>query len=184
MVPDLLCSAQPCSHESRSHRLPPRSRCLPATPSIAHHSANAEFDTQKEMTITGVLMKLEVVNPHSWWHLEVKGADGKVTPWRLESNSPAGLIRLGVKVKTEVKVGEDLQLQDLAGLERSRRREARMDAGLHDQRQGYVLTELSSLLRRSSGVREAGARRCRPTGDRRRCRPAVVSRTSASARAC
>jgi hypothetical protein len=78
---------------------------LAATPSIAHHSANAEFDTQKEMTITGVLTKLEVVNPHSWWHLEVKGADGKVTVWRLESNSPAGLIRLGVKVKTEVKVG-------------------------------------------------------------------------------
>jgi hypothetical protein len=78
---------------------------LAATPSIAHHSANAEFDTQKEMTITGVLIKLEVVNPHSWWHLEVKGPDGKVTPWRLESNSPAGLIRLGVKVKTEVKVG-------------------------------------------------------------------------------
>ena len=78
---------------------------LAATPSIAHHSANAEFDTQKEMTITGVLIKLEVVNPHSWWHLEVKGADGKVTVWRLESNSPAGLIRLGVKVKTEVKVG-------------------------------------------------------------------------------
>ena len=78
---------------------------LAATPSLAHHSANAEFDTQKEMTITGVLTKLEVVNPHSWWHLEVKGADGKVTVWRLESNSPAGLIRLGVKVKTEVKVG-------------------------------------------------------------------------------
>ena len=78
---------------------------LAPTPSTAHHSANAEFDTQKEMTITGVLTKLEVVNPHSWWHLEVKGPDGKVTPWRLESNSPAGLIRLGVKVKTEVKVG-------------------------------------------------------------------------------
>jgi hypothetical protein len=78
---------------------------LAATPSTAHHSANAEFDTQKEMTITGVLIKLEVVNPHSWWHLEVKSPDGKATPWRLESNSPAGLIRLGVKVKTEVKVG-------------------------------------------------------------------------------
>ncbi|HXD17931.1 MAG TPA: DUF6152 family protein [Vicinamibacterales bacterium] len=79
---------------------------LAATPSSAHHSANAEFDTQKEMTITGTLTKLEVVNPHSWWHLEVKGADGKVTTWRLESNSPAGLIRLGVKVKTDVKVGD------------------------------------------------------------------------------
>jgi len=78
---------------------------LVATPSVAHHSANAEFDTQKEMVITGVLTKLEVVNPHSWWHLEVRGPDGKVTTWRLESNSPAGLIRLGVKVKTDVKVG-------------------------------------------------------------------------------
>lgn len=79
---------------------------LAAVPAFAHHSANAEFDTQKEMTITGTLVKLENVNPHSWWHIEVKGADGKVTPWTLESNSPAGLIRLGVKVKTDVKVGE------------------------------------------------------------------------------
>jgi Family of unknown function (DUF6152) len=77
-----------------------------AMPVVAHHSANAEFDTQKVMTITGVLTKLEIVSPHSWWHLDVKGPDGKVTPWRLESNSPAGLIRLGVKVKTDVKVGE------------------------------------------------------------------------------
>jgi hypothetical protein len=79
---------------------------LTATPAVAHHSANAEFDTQKVMVITGVLTNLEVVSPHSWWHLEVKGPDGNVTTWRLESNSPAGLIRLGVKVKTDVKVGE------------------------------------------------------------------------------
>ncbi len=79
---------------------------LGTTPALAHHSANAEFDTQNIMVITGVLTKLEVVSPHSWWYIEVKGPDGKVTPWRLESNSPAGLIRLGVKVKTEVKVGD------------------------------------------------------------------------------
>ena len=36
-------------------------------PVRAHHSANAEFDTQKEFTITGTLTKLENVNPHSWW---------------------------------------------------------------------------------------------------------------------
>jgi hypothetical protein len=81
---------------------------LAAMPTYAHHSANAEFDTQKEMTITGTLTKLENVNPHSWWYLDVKGADGKVQPWKLESNSPAGLIRLGVKVKTDIKVGDTL----------------------------------------------------------------------------
>jgi hypothetical protein len=79
---------------------------LTGTPALAHHSANAEFDTSKQMTITGILMKLESVNPHSWWYIEVKGADGKSVPWRLESNSPSGLIRLGLKIKTDVKVGD------------------------------------------------------------------------------
>lgn len=72
----------------------------------AHHSANAEFDTQKELTISGTLLKIDNVNPHSWWHIEVKGADGKVTAWKLESLSPAGLIRQGLKVKTDLKIGE------------------------------------------------------------------------------
>jgi len=75
-------------------------------PAHAHHSANAQFDTQKEFTITGVLTKLENVNPHSWWHVDVKGPDGKVTSWKLESLSPSGLIRQGLKVKTDLKIGE------------------------------------------------------------------------------
>jgi hypothetical protein len=54
-------------------------------PALAHHSANAEFDTQKVITITGVLTKFENVNPHGWWSVDVKEADGKVTSWRLET---------------------------------------------------------------------------------------------------
>ena len=75
-------------------------------PAGAHHSANAQFDTQKELTITGVLTKIENVNPHSWWYVDVKGPDGKVTSWKLESLSPSGLIRQGLKVKTDLKIGE------------------------------------------------------------------------------
>ena len=75
-------------------------------PAMAHHSANAQFDTAKEFTITGVLTKVENVNPHSWWYVDVKGADGKVTSWKLESLSPSGLIRQGLKVKTDMKIGE------------------------------------------------------------------------------
>jgi hypothetical protein len=75
-------------------------------PAIAHHSANAEFDTTKEFSITGTLTKLENVNPHSWWYVDVKGADGKVTTWKLESLSPSGLIRQGLKVKSDLKIGD------------------------------------------------------------------------------
>jgi hypothetical protein len=79
---------------------------LANTPAMAHHSANAQFDTSKEFTITGTLTKVENVNPHSWWHVDVKGPDGKVTSWRLESLGPAGLIRQGLRVKTDIKIGE------------------------------------------------------------------------------
>ena len=58
------------------------------------------------LIITGTLTKLENVNPHSWWYVDVKGADGKVTSWKLESLSPAGLIRQGLKVKTELHIGD------------------------------------------------------------------------------
>jgi hypothetical protein len=75
------------------------------TPARAHHSVAAEFDVQKEFTITGVLTKIEAVNPHSWWYVDVKGPDGKMTSWKLESLSPNILIRQGLKVKTDVKVG-------------------------------------------------------------------------------
>jgi len=75
-------------------------------PVRAHHSANAEFDTQKQLTITGVLTKVENVNPHSWWHVEVKGPDGKVQSWTLESLSPRGLILKGLKVKTDLHMGD------------------------------------------------------------------------------
>ena len=84
---------------------------LAGTPAIAHHSANAEFDTTQQLTITGVLTKVENVNPHSWWYVDVKGADGKVTAWKLESNSPSGLIRLGLKVKSEVKAGDTVSFR-------------------------------------------------------------------------
>ena len=81
---------------------------LAGAPVSGHHSANAEFDTTKDVLITGTLTKLENVNPHSWWYIDVKTPDGKVTPWKLESNSPSGLIRLGLKVKSEVKVGDTM----------------------------------------------------------------------------
>jgi hypothetical protein len=84
---------------------------LAATPALAHHSANAQFDTKQDITLVGVVTKVENINPHSWWYVDVKGADGKVTSWKLESLSPNGLIRQGLKVKSDIKLGETYQFR-------------------------------------------------------------------------
>ncbi len=76
-----------------------------AAPAIAHHSANAQFDTSKEFVLTGVLTELEEVNPHSRWHVDVKAADGTVTSWILEGVTPNSLRRAGLRVKDDLKIG-------------------------------------------------------------------------------
>jgi hypothetical protein len=73
----------------------------------AHHAFAAEFDVNKPLKLEGTLIKWEMVNPHSWFHVAVKGPDGKVTEWLIEGGSPNQLIRMGV-TKNTVPVGTEL----------------------------------------------------------------------------
>jgi len=66
----------------------------------AHHAFSAEFDINKPLTLEGTLVKWEMINPHSWFHVDVTGADGKVVTWMIEGGSPNELIRLGVTKNT------------------------------------------------------------------------------------
>jgi hypothetical protein len=66
-----------------------------AAPVWAHHAFYAEFDETKPITLRGTVTKWEMVNPHSWIHLDVKGPDGKVVNWMIEGGSPNALLRLG-----------------------------------------------------------------------------------------
>jgi len=61
----------------------------------AHHGFTIEFDPTKCMDLTGNLTGLEWDNPHAYLQMEVKGADGKVVPWRLEMITPNALKRNG-----------------------------------------------------------------------------------------
>jgi hypothetical protein len=68
---------------------------LSAVPVWAHHAFAAEFDQDRPIKLQGTVTKWDVVNPHSWIHIDVKGEDGKIVPWMIEGGSPNSLYRLG-----------------------------------------------------------------------------------------
>jgi Family of unknown function (DUF6152) len=68
---------------------------LAAAPVRAHHAFAAEFDASRPVKLKGTVTQWELVNPHSWIHLDVKNDDGTVTAWMIEGGSPNSLFRLG-----------------------------------------------------------------------------------------
>src|SRR5690349_12308732 len=68
---------------------------LAAVPAIAHHSFAAEYDAQKPCNMTGTVTKVEWMNPHARFYVDVKDDSGKVTNWEFELGSPNGLMRRG-----------------------------------------------------------------------------------------
>ena len=76
-------------------------------PLAAHHSFGAEYDFTKPVTLTGVVVKWELINPHGWITLDVKDDEGKVTRWMIETGNPNALIRAGWR-KDSLKPGDEV----------------------------------------------------------------------------
>ena len=83
---------------------------LAAVPLSGHHAFSAEFDIEQPLTIEGELVRWEMINPHSWFHLDVEAEDGTVSTWLVEGGSPNELIRQGVNRNT-VQVGTFLVVE-------------------------------------------------------------------------
>ena len=64
---------------------------------VAHHSISAEFDTNKRVTFTGTVKKVDWMNPHIYTHVEVKETDGKITVYKVEGGAPNSLFRQGIR---------------------------------------------------------------------------------------
>ena len=117
-----------------------------SAPLWAHHAFSAEFDVTKPLTLKGTLTKWEMINPHSWFHIDVKGPDGKTSEWMIEGGSPNTLIRLGV-TKYTVKIGTELTIEGYQAKEASNKAVGR----------NFVLADGTRLFLSLSGAVPGGA---------------------------
>jgi hypothetical protein len=79
-------------------------------PALAHHSAAAEYDIKSQVTLQGTITKVEWLNPHVRFYMDVKGADGKVVNWEIESGGPGAFLRAGFTRNT-LKVGDPITVK-------------------------------------------------------------------------
>ena len=95
--------------------------CLPAviarlgilaavTPLLAHHSFEAEYDFNKQIKITGTVTKMEWMNPHAHFFVDVKDDTGKVTNWNFELGAIPVLLKQGWR-KDSLKIGDTVTVE-------------------------------------------------------------------------
>ncbi|HEV8346936.1 MAG TPA: DUF6152 family protein [Vicinamibacterales bacterium] len=83
---------------------------LATASAIAHHSFAAEFDANQPVNLKGTVTKIEWMNPHTYFYLDVAEPDGSVINWGMEMGSPNGLMRQGWTRNT-LKVGDIVSVE-------------------------------------------------------------------------
>lgn len=73
----------------------------------AHHSFAAEYDREKTITLKGTVTKVEWMNPHVYFYMDVTEPSGATTKWSIEGGAPTSLYRAGWR-KDSLKVGDAL----------------------------------------------------------------------------
>jgi hypothetical protein len=83
------------------------SAALTAAAAQAHHAFSTEFDAERPVALQGKVTKVELINPHSWIHIEVVDEAGVATVWMIEGGSPNALVRRGI-TKNSIPLGAEL----------------------------------------------------------------------------
>jgi hypothetical protein len=78
-----------------------------AAPVVAHHAMQAEFDQNNVVVITGTLKKINWVNPHVNFLLDVKEPDGSITTWTLVHAGPNQMRAAGLSGRDFWQMGKE-----------------------------------------------------------------------------
>lgn len=76
-------------------------------PCLAHHSLAADYDASKKLHLCGVVTRIDWMNPHVRFSMDVKDESGKVTRWEFELGSPNTLMRSGLS-RNSLKIGDKI----------------------------------------------------------------------------
>ena len=79
-------------------------------PLAAHHSFEAEYDFKKPVTLAGTVTKVEWMNPHARFYVDVKDENGKVTNWNFELGPITILLKQGWR-KNSLKPGDQVTVE-------------------------------------------------------------------------
>jgi Family of unknown function (DUF6152) len=80
-------------------------------PLFGHHSFAAEYDRNKQFDVKGTVTKVEWMNPHAYFYLDVKDeSSGKVVNWAFELGNLSTLMRQGWR-KDSLKPGDVVTVQ-------------------------------------------------------------------------
>ena len=88
----------------------------------AHHSVSGQYDASRSLTLTGVISKVDWINPHIYLHLDVKEKDGAVTTWTLSTLPTAMMRRAGLtKESLQGQAGEVVTINAIAARDETKK---------------------------------------------------------------